>query len=139
MFLYNDLKHNEQKKQHVTDITQQNFFTKIIKGSGVINAKSYPRDWNNYLGLKYLTLHSHRKKTKTKQQHDQKRKYSFCRETLFLKKSRRSIYRRTNRPSINNLSGSGLLKNAIFPSSLAFFSLGHCFFLLSRISLGRSE
>lgn len=86
MFLYNDLKHNEQKKQHITDITQQNFFTKIIKGSGVINAKSYPRDWNNYLGLKYLTLHSHRKKKKqTKQQHDQKRKYSFCRETLFFK------------------------------------------------------
>lgn len=84
MFLYNDLKHNEQKKQHITDITQQNFFTKIIKGSGVINAKSYPRDWNNYLGLKYLTLHSHRKKNKTKQ-HDQKRKYSFCRETLFFK------------------------------------------------------
>ena len=84
MFLYNDLKHNEQKKQHITDITQQNFFTKIIKGSGVTNAKSYPRDWNNYLGLKYLTLHSHRKKTKTKQQHDQ-RKYSFCRETLFFK------------------------------------------------------
>ena len=84
MFLYNDLKHNEQKKQHITDITQQNFFTKIIKGSGVTNAKSYPRDWNNYLGLKYLTQHSHRKKTKTKQQHDQ-RKYSFCRETLFFK------------------------------------------------------
>ena len=138
MFLYNDLKHNEQKKQHITDITQQNFFTKIIKGSGVTNAKSYPRDWNNYLGLKYLTLHSHRKKTKTKQQHDQ-RKYSFCRETLFLKKSKRSIYKGTNRPSINNCSGSGLLKNDIFPSSLAFFSLGHCFFLLSLISLGRSE
>ena len=64
MFLYNDLKHNEQKKQHITDITQQNFFTKIIKGSGVINAKSCPRDWNNYLGLKYLTLHSHCKKKK---------------------------------------------------------------------------
>ena len=64
MFLYNDLKHNEQKKQHITDITQQNFFTKIIKGSGVINAKSYPRDWNNYLSLKYLTLHSHSKKKK---------------------------------------------------------------------------
>ena len=80
MFLYNDLKHNEQKKQHITDITQQNF---IIKGSGVFNAKRYPRDWNNYLGLKYLTLHSHRKKKETKQQHDQKHKYSFCRETFF--------------------------------------------------------
>ena len=84
MFLYNDLKHNEQKKQHITDITQQNFFTKIIKGSGVINAKSYPRDWNNYLGLKYLTLHSHRKKKKKHNNNMIKNKYSFCRETLFL-------------------------------------------------------
>ena len=35
----------------------------------------------------------------------------------------RFVYKGTNRPSINNLSGSGLLKKAIFPSSLAFFKM----------------
>ena len=100
MFLYNDLKHNEQKKQHITDITQQNFFTKIIKGSGVTNAKSYPRDWNNYLGLKYLTLHSHRKKKKQNNNMINANIHS-VEKHFFLKKSKRSIYKGTNRPSIN--------------------------------------
>ena len=56
----------------------------------------------------------------------------------------RFVYKGTNRPLINNLSGSGLLKKAIFPSSLAFFRRGHCFFLLLliffrkiRVDLGR--
>ena len=56
----------------------------------------------------------------------------------------RFVYKGTNRPLINNLSGSGLLKKAIFPSSLAFLRRGHCFFLLSliffrkiRVDLGR--
>ena len=56
----------------------------------------------------------------------------------------RFAYKGTNRPLINNLSGSGLLKKAIFPSSLAFFRRGHCFFLLLliffrkiRVDLGR--
>ena len=35
----------------------------------------------------------------------------------------RFLYKGTNSPSINNLSGSGLLKKAIFPSSLAFFKM----------------
>ena len=43
-----------------------------------------------------------------------------------------------DRPLINNSSGSGLLKKAIFPSSLAFLRRGHCFFLLLRISVGKS-
>ena len=56
----------------------------------------------------------------------------------------RFVYKGTNRPLITNLSGSGLLKKAIFPSSLAFLRRGHCFFLLSliffrkiRVDLGR--
>ena len=43
-------------------------------------------------------------------------------------KQARFVYKGTNRPLINNLSGSGLLKKAIFPSSLAFLRRGHCLF-----------
>ena len=124
----------KQKQTNKKCITQRRFKKERNSGEVIITYKTLPKILEHSFQLLPIVLTytcPSRYKNSLMKSINKSIKINWVQKPRF-------VYKGTNRPSINNLSGSGLLKKAIFPYSLVFLRCGHCCFLLSLISLGKS-